>query len=195
MSQVETAPARRSPLVFLAPLIIFGVLAVVFGVGLFSGDKSKVPSALIGRVAPAITLAPLEGLQRDGKPVPAFGNADLAGGRATLVNVWASWCAPCRVEHPHLMALAAEGVPVYGVNYKDEPAKALAFLAEMGNPYRAVGADASGRMGIDWGLYGVPETFVIDGEGRVVTRFAGPITERALAESIRPAMEKAAAAD
>ena len=96
-------------------------------------------------------------------------------GQWVIVNFWASWCAPCRVEHPHLMALAAEGVPVYGVNYKDEPAKALAFLAEMGNPYRAVGADLSGRMGIDWGLYGVPETFVIDGKGVIRYQHIGDI--------------------
>ena len=102
----EAGPRRRSPLIFLAPLILFGGLAIVFGIGLFSGDASRVPSALIGKAAPAITLTPVEGLQRDGQPVPAFGNADLGKGRATLVNVFASWCAPCKVEHPVLVGLS-----------------------------------------------------------------------------------------
>ncbi len=108
-----------------------------------------------------------------------------------LVNYWASWCAPCRVEHPTLEELAAEGVPIYGINYKDDPAKALAFLAELGNPYVAMGADASGRTALDWGVYGVPETFVIDGDGTVILRFAGPITGSVLEKTIRPALAAA----
>ena len=104
---------------------------------------------------------------------------------------WASWCAPCRVEHPHLETLADEGIPIYGVNYKDEPGKALGFLEELGDPYAAIGADASGRMALDWGVYGVPETYVIDAEGTIVTRFAGPITERVLETTIMPAIEEA----
>ena len=177
--------ARVKPLVLLPPLIFAG-LAALFYLGMQREDPDALPSAVAGSPAPAVAVVPLG----DG---PVLDPALLKAPGVKLVNFWASWCAPCRVEHPNLVALAAEGVPVYGVNYKDEPAKAQAFLAEMGNPYRAVGADASGRMGIDWGLYGVPETFVIDGEGRVVTRFAGPITERALAETIRPAMAQAAA--
>ena len=182
MSQVETV-RRRSPLVFFAPLIIFGALAVVFAVGLFSGDKSKVPSALIGRVAPAITLAPLEGLQRDGRPVPAFGNADLATGKATLVNVWASWCAPCRVEHPVLMGLAEteavrQGrVALVGMNYKDEAENARRFLGALGNPFSAVGADRAGRSAIEWGVYGVPETFVIGPDGQILDKHVGPLDQ------------------
>ncbi len=108
-----------------------------------------------------------------------------------LVNFWASWCGPCRAEHPSLARLAAEGVPIYGINYKDEPEKALGFLGELGNPYAGIGADPAGRTAIDWGLYGVPETFVIDGEGRILLRFAGPITERSLASDIRPAIAAA----
>lgn len=108
-----------------------------------------------------------------------------------LVNYWASWCAPCRAEHPNLMALAEEGLQIYGINYKDDPAKAQAFLDELGDPYQAIGADASGRTGIDWGLYGVPETFVIDSDGVVVFRFPGPITQRALETQVRPAIEAA----
>jgi cytochrome c biogenesis protein CcmG/thiol:disulfide interchange protein DsbE len=109
------------------------------------------------------------------------------------VNYWASWCAPCRVEHPNLEALADEGLTIYGINYKDDPRNAEAFLEELGDPYAAIGSDSSGRTAIDWGLYGVPETYVIDGEGRVVLRFAGPVTQRALETRIRPAIEAAKA--
>ena len=191
MTPTETAP-RRSPLIFLVPLLIFGGLAIVFGIGLFSGDKSKVPSALIGRVAPAITLAPLEGLQRDGKPLPAFGNADLAKGRATLVNVWASWCAPCRVEHPVLMGLAETDavkqgkVALVGMNYKDEAENARRFLGALGNPFSAVGVDRAGRGAIEWGVYGVPETFVIDAAGRVRFRHVGPVTAEVWRDTLMP---------
>jgi cytochrome c biogenesis protein CcmG, thiol:disulfide interchange protein DsbE len=108
-----------------------------------------------------------------------------------IVNYWASWCAPCRVEHPHLMALAEEGIPIYGINYKDDPAKAMAFLDELGNPYAALGADDTGRTAIDWGVYGVPETYVIDGEGKVVFRLAGPVTSLTLESQVRPAIEAA----
>ena len=195
MSQVEAAPRRRSPLVFLAPLIIFGLLAIVFGVGLFSGDKSKVPSALIGRIAPAITLASLDGLQRDGKPMPAFGNADLAGGKATLVNVWASWCAPCRVEHPVLMGLAETDavkqgkVALVGMNYKDEAENARRFLGALGNPFSAVGVDPAGRGAIEWGVYGVPETFVIGPDGRILEKHVGPLDQNAASKLLQRALK------
>jgi cytochrome c biogenesis protein CcmG/thiol:disulfide interchange protein DsbE len=194
MSQVETAP-RRSPLVFLAPLVIFGLLAIVFGIGLFTGDKSKVPSALIGRVAPAITLAPLEGLQRDGKPVPAFGNADLATGKATVVNVWASWCAPCRVEHPVLMGLAETDavkqgkVALVGMNYKDEAENARRFLGALGNPFSAVGVDRAGRGAIEWGVYGVPETFVIGPDGHILEKHVGPLDQNAASKLLQRALK------
>jgi cytochrome c biogenesis protein CcmG, thiol:disulfide interchange protein DsbE len=108
-----------------------------------------------------------------------------------IVNYWASWCAPCRVEHPHLMALAEEGIPIYGINYKDDPEKALGFLDELGDPYAALGADSTGRTAIDWGVYGVPETYVIDGEGTVVFRLAGPVTSLTLESQVRPAIEAA----
>ncbi|WP_248308672.1 DsbE family thiol:disulfide interchange protein [Bosea sp. 124] len=161
--------------------MLFAALAVVFLVGLFSGDASKVPSALIGRPAPPIALAALEGLQRDGQPVPAFGMADLAAGRATIVNVFASWCAPCRVEHPFLVALAeapavkAGKVAVVGMNYKDEADNARRFLGALGNPYSAVGVDRSGRAAIEWGVYGVPETFLIAPDGRILEKHVGPL--------------------
>jgi cytochrome c biogenesis protein CcmG/thiol:disulfide interchange protein DsbE len=108
-----------------------------------------------------------------------------------LVNFWASWCAPCRVEHPVLEDLAADGLPIIGVNYKDDPEKALGFLAELGDPYTAVGADPEGRTGLDWGLYGVPETFVIDSDGTVLLRHPGPITRDVLDRRIMPAIDEA----
>lgn len=195
MSQIEALPPRRSPLVFLVPLIIFGALAIVFGIGLFSGDASKVPSALVGRVAPAITLTPLEGLQRDGQPVPAFGNADLAKGRATLVNVFASWCAPCRVEHPVLVGLAETDavkqgkIALVGMNYKDEAENARRFLGALGNPFSAVGVDRSGRSAIEWGVYGVPETFVIGPDGRILDKHVGPLDQAAAAKLLARALK------
>jgi len=181
VSEVESAPGRRSPLVFLIPLILFAGLSLVFLVGLFSGDASKVPSALIGKPAPTIALTALEGLQRDGQPVPAFTMADLAKGRATIVNVFASWCAPCRVEHPHLVAMAEAPVvkqgkvAVVGLNYKDEAENARRFLGALGNPYSAVGVDRAGRGAIEWGVYGVPETFLIGPDGRIVDKHVGAL--------------------
>lgn len=181
MSEVETTARRRSPLLFLIPLLLFGALALVFVVGLFSGNPNRVPSALIGKPAPAITLTALEGLQQNGSPVPPFTMADLAKGRATIVNVFASWCAPCRVEHPFLVALAdapavKQGkVALVGMNYKDEAENARRFLGALGNPYSAVGVDRSGRGAIEWGVYGVPETFVIGPDGRILEKHVGPL--------------------
>ena len=182
-TEVETpgGAARRSSLIFLLPLILFCGLALVFVVGLFSGDASKVPSALIGKPAPPITLAALDGLQRDGKPVQSFAGADLAKGQATIVNVFASWCAPCRVEHPFLMGMAesepvkAGKVALVGLNYKDEAQNARRFLGALGNPYSAVGVDPAGRGAIEWGVYGVPETFVIAGDGRILEKHVGQL--------------------
>jgi cytochrome c biogenesis protein CcmG/thiol:disulfide interchange protein DsbE len=181
MSEAEATPRRRSPLVFLVPLILFAGLALVFLAGLFSGDASKVPSALIGKPAPAVALTALEGLQQDGRPVPSFSVADLAKGKATLVNVFASWCAPCRVEHPYLVAMAESPVvkqgkvAVVGMNYKDEAENARRFLGALGNPYSAVGVDRPGRAAIEWGVYGVPETFLIGPDGKIVEKHVGPL--------------------
>lgn len=177
------AMAKVSPLM-IAPPAIFLALAALFYVGMFREDRDALPSAREGQSAPAVEVTALPGKT-------LFGDADLRDGAVKLVNYWASWCGPCRVEHPNLDLLAAEGVPIYGVNYKDDPAKALAFLDELGDPYVAIGADAGGRMALDWGLYGVPETYVIAGDGTVVLRFAGPITTRVLEETIRPAIKRA----
>jgi cytochrome c biogenesis protein CcmG/thiol:disulfide interchange protein DsbE len=171
------------PLLFLPPLV-FAAVAAGFYLGMRREDPEALPSAIEGKPAPAVTLEPLGDR-------PVFDDAALAGPGVKLVNYWASWCAPCRAEHPALEALAAEGIPIYGINYKDEPARAEAFLEELGDPYAAIGTDESGRTAIDWGLYGVPETYVIDGEGRVILRFAGPITQRSLEGQIRPAIEEA----
>jgi len=122
---------------------------------------------------------------------PRHAAAQLAQELTRLTSPWASWCAPCRVEHPKLETLADEGIPIYGVNYKDKPGNALGFLDELGDPYAAIGADAKGRMALDWGLYGVPETYVIDGSGEIVLRFAGPITDQILENTIRPAIREA----
>lgn len=166
----------------LLPPALFAGLAAMFWFGMDRDDT--LPSTLLGREAPAVVLAPLADL-------PGFDDDTLRQPGVKLVNYWASWCAPCRAEHPMLEKLAGEGIPIFGVNYKDDPEKARAFLEELGNPYRATGADRNGRMAIDWGVYGVPETYVIDGAGRIVLRFAGPITEQELQRTLRPAMRKA----
>lgn len=173
-----------SRLLLILPPVLFAALAAMFWLGMQRDDPDGLPSAIAGRAAPAVVVSPLG----DG---PVFQDAALRGPGVKLVNFWASWCAPCRAEHPMLAEIAAEGIPVYGVNYKDPPANALGFLAELGNPYAAIGADAQGRMALDWGLYGVPETYVIDGQGRVVLRFAGPITRAEMERTLRPAIEAA----
>lgn len=171
------------PLMILPP-VAFAGLALAFWIGMQNGDQA-LPSTMEGREAPAVTVAALG-------PGPVVTQEDLRAPGVKLVNFWASWCQPCRVEHPMLDELAREGVVIHGINYKDDPDAALGFLEEMGNPYAKIGAD-SGRMAIDWGVYGVPETYVIDGEGKVVLRWAGPITADVLEKTIRPAMAEAAA--
>lgn len=175
--------ARGRWLLFVPP-VVFGLLAGLFLAGMFRDDPDGLPSAMVGRSAPAVSLTPL------GARAP-FTDASLRSGEVALVNFWASWCAPCRVEHPLLAELAAEGIPIYGVNYKDDPAKALAFLDELGDPYAGIGADATGRMALNWGVYGVPETYVIGRDGTVLLRFAGPITRSTLDSTIRPALDRA----
>ncbi|SHE55527.1 cytochrome c biogenesis protein CcmG, thiol:disulfide interchange protein DsbE [Ruegeria intermedia] len=177
--------AKISPLM-IAPPLIFGAFAVLAAIGMFREDPNALPSAREGQPAPPVVLAEFPGKQR-------FDDATLRDGQVKLVNYWASWCAPCRAEHPNLEKLAQEGIPVYGINYKDKLANADAFLAELGDPYAAIGRDENGRMGLDWGVYGVPETYVIDGDGTIILRFAGPITQRVIENTIRPALEKAAA--
>lgn len=171
------------PLMLAPPLIFIG-FAVFAAIGMYREDPNALPSARTGQVVPDLTLEALPGKE-------LFDTSVLKGDGIKLVNYWASWCAPCRVEHPHLQSLADEGVPIYGINYKDTPAKALGFLDELGDPYRALGADTQGRNGLDWGLYGVPETYLVDGDGVILMRHAGPVTERVMQEKLRPALEAA----
>ena len=168
---------------FLIPLFVVGGLLAASLVKLQTGE-ANLPSTMEGRQAPVVTVTLLGG----GEVVT---QADLMATGVKLVNFWASWCQPCRVEHPVLEKLEAEGVVIYGINYKDKPDDAMGFLTEMGNPFAKMGAD-SGRMALDWGVYGVPETYVIDASGVVVLRWAGPITEDVLANTLRPALAKAA---
>lgn len=175
--------AKMNPLM-LAPPLIFAGLAMILWIGMMRKDPDQLPSALIGKQAPAVDVVPL-----GDKPV--LTDADLRAGQITMVNFWASWCAPCRVEHPNLTDLAARGFQIYGVNYKDTDAKALKFMGELGDPYTAIGADPQGKMALNWGAYGVPETFVIDGTGKIILRHAGPITQRVIEQTILPAIEEA----
>lgn len=172
MQEVAPTP-RRTNWFVLAPLIIFLSIAALFLVRLFAGDPQKLPSAIIGKQVPEFSLPPLEGLQ----DIPGFDGKSLARGKPTLVNVFASWCVPCHQEHPLLMSIAQSGaVDIYGINYKDGTENARRFLGAKGNPYKAVGVDANGRASIEWGVYGVPETFVVDGTGKIIHKHVGPIT-------------------
>jgi cytochrome c biogenesis protein CcmG/thiol:disulfide interchange protein DsbE len=181
--------AARSfnPLLLLPPLAFVAFAGVAYW-ALTRENPGELPSALQGRAAPGFERVTA---LRDDPPPTA---ADLTAPGVKLVNFWASWCAPCRVEHPLLTEMAESGLTVIGVNYKDTPANALGFLDELGDPYASIGADESGRTGLDWGIYGVPETFVIDGEGRILMRHPGPITPDVLERRIMPAIEAAGGA-
>ncbi len=174
-------------LLMMVPPILFLIFAAVAWVGLNRENPGELPSALVGKPAPE--LGRVVALRGD----PAPTDADLKAPGVKLVNFWASWCGPCRAEHPLLSSLTAEGVPVIGVNYKDTPSNALGFLEDLGDPYVKIGADASGRTGLDWGIYGVPETFVIGPDGTVIERFPGPLSPDVIEERIRPAIAKASA--
>jgi cytochrome c biogenesis protein CcmG/thiol:disulfide interchange protein DsbE len=187
-------PARRRNLIVLLPLVVFLALAALFFFRLGSGDPSRIPSALIGRPAPEATLPPLAGLMRDGVPVPGIAPGDFKG-PVTLLNVWASWCGPCREEAPLLMKLAEDKrIRIVGINYKDNPGNARRFIGRYGNPFSAVGTDLAGRASIDWGVYGVPETFLIGRDGRIAYKLVGEITAANLETIIKPMIEKALAA-
>ncbi len=191
----EVAPPRRRPFLVLLPLILFIGLAAVFYSRLGAGDSSDLPSALLGRPVPTFDLPPVAGLDRDGKPVPGFASTELSGRGVTLVNVFASWCVPCRDEHPVLVELAKDTrFRLLGLNYKDAPDNAARFLGALGNPYAAVGADERGRVGIDWGVYGVPETFVVGNDGRIAYKHVGPLTAESVKAVLMPEVEKALAA-
>ncbi len=175
------------------PVVFFAALVVLFLFRLFAGDPAQLPSALIGSKVPTFNLAAVEGLAAK----PGLSDADLRQGHVTLVNVFASWCVPCHQEHAVLdliakdAKLAAEGVSLVGIAYKDEPANTIRFLAQEGDPYGKIGADRSGRTGIDFGVYGVPETFVVKGDGTIAYKFIGPMSETSLRDTVLPEIEKA----
>jgi cytochrome c biogenesis protein CcmG/thiol:disulfide interchange protein DsbE len=188
-AETELPRRPRRILVFL-PLLVFAGLAAIFFMRLESGgDVSAIPSALIGQPAPATSLPALPDVG-----VPGLESKSFAG-KVTLVNVWASWCAPCRQEHPLLIELSEDGrFALSGLNYKDRPENARRFLGSLGNPFGAVGVDQSGRAAIDWGVYGVPETFLVGKKGEILYKHVGPLTPQAVAADLMPQIEKALAA-
>jgi len=184
-------PRKRRPWLLLLPLVLFIGVAALFFVGLNEGDPSRLPSVLIGKPMPKTELPPIAGLTRDGKPVPGLDEATFKN-NVTLVNVWASWCIPCHDEVPFLEVLGKDKrFKLVGINYKDSAADARRFLNMYGNPFIASGADRSGRASIDWGVYGVPETYVINRKGTIVYKLVGPITAANLTDTVMPEIEKA----
>jgi cytochrome c biogenesis protein CcmG/thiol:disulfide interchange protein DsbE len=189
----DLGPAPSEPRRFLlVPVIVFAGLALMFGFALQTGDPSKLPSALIGKPVPEFELVGLEGLVEGGQSVPGLKGADLARGEVSVVNFWASWCVPCVEEHPLLIELKRRtGVELYGINYKDQAAAARRFLGRYSNPFKAVGVDGNGRAAIEWGVYGMPETFVVNGAGQIVYKHVGPISPGVLEAKLVPAVEAA----
>ncbi len=167
----------------LVPMVLLAAFCGLLAFRMMEDSPSGLQSVLIGNPAPPLEPSALG----PGRPPTS---QDIDRPELKLVNFWASWCAPCRAEHPNLAGLAAAGLPIYGINYKDRESHALGFLAELGNPFRAIGADGDGTIAIDWGVYGVPETFIVDQAGVVQLRFAGPITGRVLESVVLPELER-----
>ena len=184
-------PPRRRRLLVMLPLLAFAVLAALFWFRLGDRDPSRIPSALIGRDAPQTTLPPLAGLTRDDIPVPGLDPAAFKG-KVSLVNVWASWCVPCHEEAPLLTALSADKrLQIVGINYKDTPDNARRFLGRYGNPFSIVGADSNGRAAIEWGVYGVPETFIVGRDGKIAYKLIGAVTPENIGTVLKTEIEKA----
>jgi len=176
----------------MLPLALFAALALLFSFGLIHGDPSRLPSALVGREAPQTTLPPLAGMMRDGTAVPGLDPA-LFKGHISVVNVFASWCGPCRDEAPLLSELATDSrIQLIGINYKDTTDNALRFLSRFGNPYRVLGVDAQGRASIDWGVYGVPETFIVGPDGVIVHKLVGQVTPENIRDELKPVIDRIA---
>ena len=173
------------------PLIAFAALAALFWFRLGDGDPSRIPSALIGHPAPQTALPPLVGLVNNGAQVPGLDPAALKG-KVSVVNVWASWCVPCHDEAPLLTGLAQDKrLQIVGINYKDSPDNARRFLGRYGNPFGIVGVDGNGRAAIEWGVYGVPETFIVGREGTIVYKMVGPVTPENFDSVLKPEIDKA----
>lgn len=178
----------------LIPLAVFLGFAAIAGKMLYDQDVngldvSAIPSALIGKTAPSLALPPLEG-----STTAALTDAAIKG-KLTLVNVFASWCVPCRQEHPILKQLANDSrLNIVGINYKDRNDNALRFLGELGNPYKAIGVDPNGKAAIDWGVYGIPESYLVGPDGTILYKKVGPFDERSLTQQLLPAIEKASGA-
>jgi cytochrome c biogenesis protein CcmG/thiol:disulfide interchange protein DsbE len=190
----QTVHVGRRRMIVLIPLLGFLALAALFMIRLSAGDPSQIPSALIGRPAPATSLPPVAGLARDGTPVPGLDPAAFQG-TVSVLNVWASWCVPCHDEAPLLVQLAQDRrIRVVGINYKDQAENARRFLGRYGDPYAANGADENGRAAIEWGVYGVPETFVVGRDAHIAYKLVGPITPDNIDAVLKPEIEKAIAA-
>jgi len=191
--QATDSPPRGRRWLVALPLIIFLGLAGLFLLRLFGDDPSKIPSALIGRPAPQTALPALDGLTKDGAPVPGL-DPTVFKGKVSVVNVWASWCVPCHDEAPLLTDLGKDKrFQIIGINYKDAPDNARRFLGRYGNPFGIVGVDGNGRASIEWGVYGVPETFVVGREGKIVYKLVGPVTPDNVNTVLKAEIEKALA--
>jgi len=193
MSDISTpaTPPRRRSLLMALPLVLFAALAALFWFRLGDRDPSRIPSALIGRPAPATVLPPVDGLVSNGAPVPGL-DPEAFKGKVSLVNVFASWCVPCHDEAPLLTEMAKDKrFQVVGINYKDAPDNARRFLGRYGNPFAIVGADGNGRAGIEWGVYGVPESFIVGRDGTIAYKLVGPITPENIEAVLKAEIEKA----
>ncbi|SFB25734.1 cytochrome c biogenesis protein CcmG, thiol:disulfide interchange protein DsbE [Rhizobium sp. NFR07] len=190
-TELKPRRSRARYALALIPLAVFAGFAVIAGKMLYDQDVngldvSAIPSALIGKTAPSLTLPPLEGSN-----TAALTDGAMKG-KLTLVNVFASWCVPCRQEHPILKELANDSrLNIVGINYKDRNDNALRFLGELGNPYKAIGVDPNGKAAIDWGVYGIPESYLVGPDGTILYKKVGPFDERSLTQGLMPAIEKA----
>jgi cytochrome c biogenesis protein CcmG/thiol:disulfide interchange protein DsbE len=188
---VSDTAARTSRSMMALPLVAFAVLAAIFWFRLGSGDPSRIPSALIGHPAPPTALPALEGLVNNGAQVPGL-DPSVFKGKVSVVNVWASWCVPCHDEAPLFTELGRDSrLQMVGINYKDAPDNARRFLGRYGNPFGIVGVDANGRASIEWGVYGVPETFIVGREGTIVYKLVGPVTPDNINTVLKVEIDKA----